>query len=176
MQTKEQKAAYMKPYCKANREKLAAYHKAWYSANREKRLAQMKVSYAENRDEYLAHKKVYYAENRYELLAYNKAYAAAHPNEYLANTHKKRAKKAGAKMGDTKAILYWLKGWKTEAPVACHYCKSLSPGTDMTMDHVIPMSAGGDHDLNNLVVCCKSCNSSKQDRLPAEWLAFKAAC
>ena len=158
------------------KEQRAAYDKVYHANNREKHLAQMKVGYAKNRDEYLAKKKVYYAANREQIAAQHKVYAAAHLNEYLAHCHKQRAKKAGVRMGDAKAVLYWLKGWKTEAPVACHYCKSLSPGTDMTMDHVIPMSAGGPHDLANLVVCCPSCNSSKKNKLPEVWLAFKAAC
>ena len=157
MPTKEQRAAYRQ----ANREQIKAYAKAYREANRENLSVKNKV---------------YREANREKVLAYQNAYAAAHPNEFLANTHKKRAKKAGAKMGDIKDILAWIKGWKTESPVACHYCRVVSPGTDMTIDHFIPMSAGGDHDLNNLVVCCKPCNSSKQDRLPEEWQAFKAAC
>jgi len=157
MQTKEKRAAYRQ----ANREQIEAYAKAYRAANR-KNLS--------------VKNKVYRDANREKIEAYAKAWYAAHPNEYLARKHKHRANKAGAKIGDAKAVLYWLKGWKTEAPVACHYCRVVSPGTDMTMDHVIPMSAGGPHDLTNLVVCCKSCNSSKQDKLPAEWLAFKAAC
>ena len=161
MQTKEKIAAQRKTFREANREKIAAYSKAYRAANREKYAAYNKTHREANREKYAAKKKIY---------------AAAHLNEYLAHCHKQRAKKAGVRMGDAKAVLYWLKGWKTEAPVACHYCKSLSPGTDMTMDHVIPMSAGGPHDLANLVVCCQSCNSSKKNKLPEVWLAFKAAC
>jgi hypothetical protein len=29
------------------------------------------------------------------------------------------------------------------------------------IDHVIPRSRGGSNDLSNLVLCCRSCNSSK---------------
>ena len=132
------------------KEQRAAYKKAYREANPEKIAAKQKI--------------------------YQAAYRAAHPNKYLADSHKQRANKAGVKIGDTKAILAWFKGWRTETPVACHYCMSIYPGKAMTIDHVIPMSKGGDHDLNNLVVCCSSCNSLKQDKLPEEWLAFKAAC
>lgn len=140
MQTKKEKrAAYLKAYCQANRERISAQ------------------------------KKVYDAVNREHIAARKKAYRASHPNENLARIHKSRAKKLKVKIGDTAAILIWLNGWRTPAPVACHYCKSVAPGTGMTMDHVIPLSAGGDHDLPNLVVCCLSCNSSKGDKLLAEW-------
>lgn len=152
MQTKEQKAAYMKARYAANRQRLLAQVKAWQAANTEKILARRQA-------------------NRQQKAAYQKAYNESHPNKNLAHHHKSRAKVFKVKIGDEKAILAWLEGWKTEAPVACHYCKAVSPGTDMEIDHVIPMSAGGPHDLTNLVVCCKSCNSSKGDKLPKDWQA-----
>ena len=186
MQTKEKIAAQRKTFREANREKIAAYSKAYRAANREKYAAYNKTHREANREKYAAKKKIYAAANREKIAAYMKVYRfenheqvkasgriykAAHPDEHLAYKHKCRAKEAGVKIGDEKAILAWIKSWKTSAPVACHYCSSIAPGTDMTVDHVVPISAGGPHDLYNLVVCCLSCNSSKQNKLPAEWLA-----
>jgi 5-methylcytosine-specific restriction endonuclease McrA len=37
------------------------------------------------------------------------------------------------------------------------------------MDHIIPLSRGGRSDRENLVPCCKDCNSRKKHLLPAEW-------
>ena len=34
----------------------------------------------------------------------------------------------------------------------------------LTMEHVVPISKGGENELENLVVLCKSCNSSKADK------------
>ena len=49
---------------------------------------------------------------------------------------------------------------------SCVYCGA---GADLTIDHIIPQSAGGDHDPGNLVTACRPCNSSKgARRLPAE--------
>lgn len=45
---------------------------------------------------------------------------------------------------------------------ACAYC--LRQDVKLTMDHVIPLSKGGDHTVQNLVPACKSCNSSKNAR------------
>lgn len=39
----------------------------------------------------------------------------------------------------------------------CAYCGQEAD----QVDHVIPRKAGGTHDLDNLVACCKSCNSKK---------------
>lgn len=51
----------------------------------------------------------------------------------------------------------------------CHYCGGKFPPAELTMDHVVPLVRGGRSSKNNLVVCCKSCNSRKQNRLPQEW-------
>jgi len=44
----------------------------------------------------------------------------------------------------------------------CAYCgKSLK---NLTQDHFIPLKDGGGYDVNNIIPCCKSCNSSKQSQ------------
>lgn len=49
----------------------------------------------------------------------------------------------------------------------CTYC-GCTDG-EFVVDHVIPTSRGGTHDLDNLAVACRSCNASKKDRLVEEW-------
>lgn len=44
----------------------------------------------------------------------------------------------------------------------CAHCgKKIEIGKNFTVEHVIPLSRGGNNDLNNLVGLCKDCNSSK---------------
>jgi 5-methylcytosine-specific restriction endonuclease McrA len=52
----------------------------------------------------------------------------------------------------------------------CAYCGSLG---EMTRDHVIPLARGGRHAIGNILPACRSCNSSKRDRLLVEWRASK---
>ena len=47
----------------------------------------------------------------------------------------------------------------------CVYCGSKK---DLSLDHVIPQSRGGRDSWENLVTCCKKCNSKKADRTPVE--------
>lgn len=42
----------------------------------------------------------------------------------------------------------------------CVYCQS---SNKLTLDHVIPSSAGGSDEPSNLVTCCKKCNDTKRD-------------
>ncbi len=50
----------------------------------------------------------------------------------------------------------------------CQYCGY--PGTykDMTVDHILPKSLGGQNSLSNCVAACKPCNSFKDARLPEQ--------
>lgn len=47
----------------------------------------------------------------------------------------------------------------------CVYCGSKK---DLTLDHVIPKSKGGQNTWTNLVTCCFKCNLKKGDRTPEE--------
>ncbi len=48
---------------------------------------------------------------------------------------------------------------------SCVYCGASALDTDITLtiDHVLPRELGGTNVHSNLVTCCKTCNSSKQD-------------
>ena len=49
----------------------------------------------------------------------------------------------------------------------CSYCGSKAT----TVDHVNPVSRGGNHEEGNLAAACKSCNSRKKDRPVVEFLS-----
>jgi 5-methylcytosine-specific restriction endonuclease McrA len=48
----------------------------------------------------------------------------------------------------------------------CQYCGKRS--RDLTLDHVVPRSRGGQSTWENLVACCKMCNGRKGNRLLKE--------
>nr|BBH93991.1 HNH endonuclease [Thermogemmatispora argillosa] len=48
----------------------------------------------------------------------------------------------------------------------CQYCGKRT--RELTLDHVIPRSRGGKSTWENLVTCCKACNSKKGNRLLKE--------
>lgn len=52
--------------------------------------------------------------------------------------------------------------------VTCQYCGA----TDLPMDvdHVVPLTRGGSNKDDNLVTACYSCNRSKGNKLPEEWV------
>jgi 5-methylcytosine-specific restriction endonuclease McrA len=48
----------------------------------------------------------------------------------------------------------------------CQYCKHV--GDDLTLDHVLPRSRGGQDTWENMVVACVRCNVNKGNRTPKE--------
>ena len=50
----------------------------------------------------------------------------------------------------------------------CQYCGRQFPVSDLTFDHVVPVSQGGRKDWENIVTCCVTCNRRKGGRTPAQ--------
>ena len=71
----------------------------------------------------------------------------------LAYHRSKRLRRNGGMHTD----IEWLE-LKRRYGFGCAYCGSK---TQLTKDHVIPVSRGGTDDITNIVPACRSCNSSK---------------
>jgi 5-methylcytosine-specific restriction endonuclease McrA len=167
----EEKPHYAKGLCRqcynhqhyeANRKEILAQKQQYYEANRKEILAQKQQYYEANRKEILAQKQQYNAEHREERSAYKQRHREANPEKHRENEHRRRARKNGATIGPVdEAAVYELYGHR------CIYCGATE---DLTLDHVIPLAAGGAHSEDNLVVACRSCNASKNARPLEEWL------
>lgn len=85
--------------------------------------------------------------------------------------------------------------WKTTDKVLaktggrCYYCgcelpkdtyvydereNAISGNRNWHVDHMIPLSRGGDHNINNLVPSCGACNLSKHAMTADEFMATRA--
>lgn len=47
----------------------------------------------------------------------------------------------------------------------CAYCDSQK---NLTIDHILPKSRGGDNSWINLITCCRNCNRYKDNKTPEE--------
>lgn len=65
-------------------------------------------------------------------------------------------------LSPTRANIYWRDN------LTCQYCGRKDFYRNMTLDHVIPKSRGGDKGWLNLVTCCVPCNQSKGNKTPSE--------
>ena len=46
----------------------------------------------------------------------------------------------------------------------CQYCGKSAPDTVLEVDHIIPVSKGGDNDISNLITSCFDCNRGKSNK------------
>ena len=84
---------------------------------------------------------------------------------YLAIKHNHRARKAGINgvlSGDEISGLYLAQEG------VCAYCGE-DMGAKYTVDHILPMSRGGENSIVNIALCCSLCNTSKHKDTPEEW-------
>jgi hypothetical protein len=65
-----------------------------------------------------------------------------------------------------------IREWEREQelPHECVFCGSRD---NLSSDHLIPRNRGGDDSADNLVLACRSCNSSRNDKGVFEWLGLK---
>lgn len=77
--------------------------------------------------------------------------------------HVQREKEKAKKLRDS--------GWwnRKRADGICFYCRRKFKPTELTMDHLIPLSRGGSSTKENIVPCCKECNNRKKYLMPAEF-------
>lgn len=148
-------------YCKTC---ASAIYKAWREANAEKRRAYMKQWHADNleyENRYAREKYQNDEQYRQHVLDWQKS----HPEERRKQKMRRRARKLEAggshTAEDIKAQLHRQKG-------KCYYCHK-KVGTDYHVDHIVPLSRGGQNDRDNIVIACSTCNQRKYNKLPHEW-------
>ncbi len=52
--------------------------------------------------------------------------------------------------------------------MTCQYCYKRISEKRLTIDHVLPLSKGGQHEWTNVVAACSSCNNRKGNRTPEQ--------
>jgi 5-methylcytosine-specific restriction endonuclease McrA len=53
----------------------------------------------------------------------------------------------------------------------CFWCDCDIPKGELHLDHIYPLSKGGENIIYNLVVSCKTCNLKKHAKDPEQWLS-----
>lgn len=152
-----------------------------YALNRERIREQQRQHYAANREQYAQRNKESRERNRAKIAQDHKRYYAAHKDQIQArqnrwrheNRHKDAAIKRrykgrkrnapGTHTGADIALLFKAQGGN------CWWCGKPLPD-NYHVDHVIALNRGGTNDAKNLCLACPSCNCSKKDKLPSEWI------
>jgi 5-methylcytosine-specific restriction enzyme A len=86
--------------------------------------------------------------------------------EFYYEVSEQEIKKEKEKARELKRSSWWLN--RIHAGV-CYYCNKEVGRTNLTMDHIVPLSRGGKTRKGNIVPACKDCNNKKKYLLPIEW-------
>jgi hypothetical protein len=63
--------------------------------------------------------------------------------------------------------------WQQKLDIAtCYYCQKKTDRKLLTMDHIVPVSRGGQSTRGNVVTACKDCNTQKKDLIASEWTDY----
>jgi len=105
-------------------------------------------------------------DNLERIVAKHRQWLKNNPHKAAEYNHKRRARKL-TNGGDLSAKqIMELKLSNTE----CFVCES---GEYLEIDHIIPLSAGGRNDIDNVQILCRSCNRSKASDTMAKFLSAK---
>lgn len=174
---RDKQLEYWRQYHQENREKLNKQSREYWHENREELLVKKRQHYIENREVILEQQREYYQANREAIKARTTAYRKAHPEQHSQYTgewakahpelyrecqRRRKARKNEATIGPVdEAAVYALNGRM------CIYCGAID---NLELDHIHSLAGGGPHCEDNLVVACRRCNASKQDKPLAAWL------
>lgn len=161
----------MKEWRTAHREELKTYnakyrleHLEAISARETERCrtpefrARSVARYAANPQKFRAYATKYRETHREQI----KASVRANPDKARAYCLRRRARKNGAAINDLTAE-QWQE-IKAAYGYRCVYCGRKVQR--LTQDHIIPLSKGGNHTVQNVVPACSSCNKRKHTGPP----------
>jgi len=141
------------------RDKKAVYNRTYYTANRKKQLTYQTVYRAEHREKIMTRDAVYNAAHREQRRAYYATYRAIHSEEIATYQATRRARKADAFIEaiDRQTVFSRDGG-------LCGICQQGVEPANWHLDHVIPLSKGGQHSYDNVQVSHPVCNMRKGTR------------
>jgi|ERR1035437_1256081 5-methylcytosine-specific restriction endonuclease McrA len=120
--------------------------------------------YKDHKDEYAERSLNWRRDNPEQWGSYASNWAKTNPAKAAANASVRRARLRGNGVyiittRDIRRLIQRFDGM-------CAYCK-VRPFEDL--DHIFPISRGGQHSIGNLLPACKPCNHSKFTKLLVEW-------
>lgn len=169
-----------------NREKIRAQGRARYAADPEKFRAATRAQHAAHPERRRQAAKLYVALHKEERKEYQSAYNAKHADKKSrASLEWQRANPEKARLNSKRTIhkrRALLHGSQSPGFTSAQWCQMVEhfggrcaycggPGT--TIDHVVPISAGGRDEIQNVLPACKRCNASKGSRKLETWLLKK---
>ena len=184
---KDKIAEYHKQYNEANKDKIAEQKKQYYEANKDKITEKNKRYYETNKEKISEHqkrygkqyyeankekvaerKRQYYKDNKEKLLEQKRQYYHSPQGQVSDFNKRQRRRTREQQQGDGITTEQWLElmsffNWR------CAYSGEVLSKDTRSIDHIVPLNSGGEHEIWNLVPMLRTLNSSKHDKDMLEW-------
>lgn len=180
---------YLKAYYQRNREKIIAsvmaktdkqakrvYARKYREENPDKVRVRKRNAYYLDLDKTHKEASVYnrarYQKKKEHIIAVQKAWRDKNRVKVRAQSnarwHKYRAlQKLAAK--NLEQLTNYVRETRLKPTFVCYYCENKFPISKLHFDHMVPLSKGGAHSVDNLCTSCQSCNCSKGDKALSIW-------
>lgn len=164
---------------------IAKKKREYAKKNKEEIRKKQQIYYQLHKLELTEYRHNYYRTNKEELLKKSREYDHNHPNEIAKYKRKYRLSDKGkhaerrthhkSRSHLKNAIsTLTINQWGTILKIQnnrCNVCnKKFTKKRIPTMDHIIPLSHGGDLTFENIQALCLSCNSRKQAKLDLQFI------
>lgn len=181
----EETKARKREWARAHPDKMAAWRQHWREANRDAIREHGKQFYNANPALTKKRRDAWRRANPDKARAEVRNWRAKNPEKLKASQRKSRLagkerravtqaqRQARRKLAGGRGVS--LQAWRelvASSLGVCAYCNKRRP---LTMDHIHPLSTGGEHDIDNIAAACASCNSSKRNMPLLVWLAKRAS-
>lgn len=98
-------------------------------------------------------------EHRKRKLQKNRASHEARPWVMLTRKHRRDALLAGVRDDGSVTVEALMNLW--ESSTTCLYCGRELNQWNKSIEHMSPLSKGGDHAMSNVIIACRLCNATK---------------
>ena len=173
----QENADKVKLYRQANRDKRNAQAKAWKAKNREHHLTQLAEWRLTHNEEIKRYSKEYYSVNSEVEKEKSRKWREENPGKFQEQGKRYRKENVIKLLDKNAKRRATLKGVTVEKvdrgeiyirdSGICGICKIHVPLHEVTLDHIIPLSKGGEHSKRNIQLAHRSCNSAKGSKLKA---------
>lgn len=164
-QCKECRNAKNKKHKKENPE----YYKKWREDNKEHLIKYSRTYYSKNKELLNTKNKKYTNYNKEKIRKRKKKWYEKNKDRVMAAKRRRRARKIDVNEN------YSLLDRQITMEVFAHCCFNCSSKENLCIDHHRPLIDGNPLSLNNAVVLCKTCNSSKSTKSPENFYGTKVA-
>jgi len=158
MRDKKKQKEYNKKYYLEHADSIKKHVTEYYDKNIEKVLEYAKVYRNDNSEKIADYKAEWFQNNKKEIYLKRKQ----KPQNYSLWRMNRRLKMygPGVTKDEWESLVHYFES-------KCAYCSGTF--SKLELDHVIPISKGGRHEIGNILPSCRSCNAKKHVKSLDEW-------